>query len=82
MLLQPLDEFEWECELREADRKAAAYQEALEKYKDTPDRDKRVAEAMGWDDSDEAKLDSVPGSINELTLPSMPFLKANLFYAA
>ena len=50
---QPLDEFEWEQELREADRKAAAYQEALEKHKDSPDRDKLIAEAMGWDSEDE-----------------------------
>lgn len=55
--LAPLDEFEWEHELREADRKAAAYQEALEKYRDAPDRDKRVAEAMGWDDNDEIGVD-------------------------
>ena len=54
--LQPLDEFEWERELREADRKAAAYQEALEKYRDCSDRDRLVAEAMGWDDSDETDL--------------------------
>lgn len=55
--LQALDEFEWERELREADRKAAAYQEALEKYRDSPDRDRRVAEAMGWEDGDDADLD-------------------------
>ncbi|MGK0188987.1 MAG: hypothetical protein ACI9R3_004803, partial [Verrucomicrobiales bacterium] len=55
--MQPLDEFEWEHELREADRKAAAYQEALEKYKDTPDRDKRMAEAMGWDDNEDIDAD-------------------------
>lgn len=55
--LEPLDEFEWERELREADRKAAAYQEALEKYKDSPDRDKLVAGAMGWEDADDLDLD-------------------------
>ncbi len=55
--LEPLDEFEWERELREADRKAAAYQEALEKYKDSPDRDKLVAGAMGWDDADDLDVD-------------------------
>ncbi|MEZ5326502.1 MAG: hypothetical protein R3F19_15750 [Verrucomicrobiales bacterium] len=55
--LEPLDEFEWERELREADRKAAAYQEALEKYKDAPDRDKLVAGAMGWDEADDLDVD-------------------------
>jgi hypothetical protein len=55
--MEPLDEFEWERELREADRKAAAYQEALEKYRNSPERDRLVAEAMGWEDGDEADLD-------------------------
>lgn len=55
--LEPLDEFEWERELREADQKAAAYQEALEKYKDSPDRDKLVSDAMGWDENDKIDAD-------------------------
>ena len=55
--VEPLDEFEWERELREADRNAAAYQEALEKYKDSPDRDKLVAGAMGWEDADDLDMD-------------------------
>ncbi len=49
----PLDEFEWEQELRDADRRAEAYQEAFEKYKDHPDRERLIAEALGWDDDDD-----------------------------
>lgn len=56
-----LDEFEWEQELRDADRRAEAYQEAFEKYREHPDRERLIAEALGWeegidpdfDDSDE-----------------------------
>ena len=47
---EELDEFEWEQELREADRRAEAYQEAYEKYKDHPDCERLIAEALGWDD--------------------------------
>ncbi len=48
---EPLNEFEWEQELREADRRAEAYQEAFDRYKDYPEKDKErlIAEAMGWD---------------------------------
>ena len=35
----PLNEFEWEQELRDADRRAEAYQEAFEKYRDHPERE-------------------------------------------
>jgi hypothetical protein len=45
----PLDEFEWEQELRDADRRAEAYQEAFDRYKDHPERERLIAEAMGWD---------------------------------
>lgn len=47
---EPLDEFEWEQELRDADRRAEAYQEAFEKYRDHPEREKMIAAALGWDD--------------------------------
>lgn len=47
---EPLDEFEWEQELREADRRAEAYKEALEKYRDHPEREKMIAAALGWED--------------------------------
>jgi hypothetical protein len=47
---EPLNEFEWEQELRDADRRAEAYQEALEKYRDHPEREKMIAAALGWDD--------------------------------
>jgi hypothetical protein len=46
---EPLNEFEWEQELREADRRAEAYQEAFDRYKDHPERERLIAEAMGWD---------------------------------
>ena len=46
---EPLNEFEWEQELREADKRAMAYQEASDRYKDSPDRERLIAEAMGWD---------------------------------
>ncbi|MGI8604692.1 MAG: hypothetical protein ACR2OZ_17105 [Verrucomicrobiales bacterium] len=45
-----LNEFEWEQELREADRRAAAYQEAFEKYKDHPERERMIAEALHWEE--------------------------------
>lgn len=45
----PLDEFEWEQELRDADRRAEAYGEAFDRYRDHPDRERLIAEAMGWD---------------------------------
>jgi hypothetical protein len=44
-----LNEFEWEQEFREADRRAAAYQEAFDRYRHHPERERMIAEAMGWD---------------------------------
>ena len=49
----PLNEFEWEQELRDADRRAEAYQEAFEKYRDHPEREKMIATALGWHEEDE-----------------------------
>lgn len=49
----PLNEFQWEQELREADKRAEAYQEAFDRYKDSPDRERLIAEAMGWDAEEE-----------------------------
>lgn len=48
---RPLDEFEWEERLKESDRITDAYMEALDKYRDHPDQEQMVAEAMGWDQS-------------------------------
>jgi hypothetical protein len=45
----PLDEFEWEKLLRQSDQITDHYLEALEKFRDDPDCDRRVAESMGWD---------------------------------
>jgi hypothetical protein len=46
--LEPLNEFEWEQELRDGDRRAEAYQEAFDRYHDHPERERLIAEAMGW----------------------------------
>jgi len=46
---EPLDEFEWERLLRKSDQITDQYLEALEKFRDDPECDRRVAEAMGWD---------------------------------
>ena len=46
---EPLNEFEWEQELRDADRRAEAYQEAFDRYRDHPQRERLIAEAMGWE---------------------------------
>ena len=61
---EPLNEFEWEQELREADRRAEAYQEALEKYRDHPQREQMIAAALGWKDeaddpADDAAADAL-----------------------
>lgn len=46
---QPMDEFQWERLLRESDEMTERYLEALEKYRDDPDRDRLLAEEMGWE---------------------------------
>lgn len=53
--LDPLDEFEWEQELRDADRRTEAYHEAFEKYRDHPDRERLIAEALGWEIPEDAE---------------------------
>ena len=45
----PLDEFEWERFMKEADARTEKYGRLLEKYIDHPDRDQIVAREMGWD---------------------------------
>ncbi len=47
---RPMDEHEWERFLRECDKRTERYGELLDKYQDHPDRDRIVAEKMGWDD--------------------------------
>lgn len=42
------DEHRWEEFFREADKQTDLYIQLLEKYMDHPDRDKIVAEEMGW----------------------------------
>jgi len=61
----PLDEFEWEQELRDADRRAEAYQEAFEKYRDHPQREKMIAAALGWDDEPEDEAAEASSMLND-----------------
>jgi len=49
----PKDEFEWELFLRASDRRAMKLGELMEKYKDSPDRDRLIAKAMGWKEIEE-----------------------------
>lgn len=65
---EPLNEFEWEQELREADRRAEAYQEALEKYRDHPEREKMIAAALGWDDEPDDEEAEADASLREALL--------------
>ncbi|CAN5178732.1 hypothetical protein BH23VER1_BH23VER1_36650 [soil metagenome] len=46
---EPLDEFEWEQELRDADARVDRYQEALKKYEDHVDRERMLDQVMGWE---------------------------------
>jgi hypothetical protein len=62
---EPLDEFEWEEELRDADRRAEAYQEAFEKYRDHPQRERLIAEALGWDDGGDEPEDVPEEAVDE-----------------
>lgn len=77
---EPLNEFEWEQELREADRRAEAYQEAFDRYKDHPERERLIAEAMGWDPEEVEELGEelteVPGSM-QMEDPQMLMENAN-----
>ena len=57
----PLDEFEWEQELREGDRRAEAYFEACDRYRDHPERERLIAEAMG------VEMDEMEEMKNQLT---------------
>ncbi len=76
-----LNEFEWEQELRDADRRAEAYQEAFDKYKDHPERERMISEALGWDDEDdddeeegaaEGDAESLEDAIEVDALPPFP----------
>lgn len=44
------DEFRWEEFMREADKRTDKFAALFEKYRDHPDRDKIIAEEMGWGD--------------------------------
>jgi hypothetical protein len=47
------DEYQWENFLQQQDRNTEKYFGLLEKYLDHPDRDKLIAQEMGWDNSDD-----------------------------
>ncbi|HWB05857.1 MAG TPA: hypothetical protein VG796_22740 [Verrucomicrobiales bacterium] len=66
---QPLNEFQWEQELRDADRRAEAYQEAFDRYKDHPDRERLIAEAMGWDPEE---VDELTDELSEVSANMQP----------
>jgi len=69
---EPLNEFEWEQELRDADRRAEAYQEAFDRYRDHPHRDKMIAEAMGWDPSEVDEITEELSEVAEAMQPDDP----------
>jgi len=50
---EPKDEFEWELFLRASDRRTTKLGEVLEKYHNSPDRDRLIARAMGWTEIEE-----------------------------
>ncbi|MCH8569519.1 MAG: hypothetical protein LAT67_14700 [Balneolales bacterium] len=54
-----MDEHEWEALFRESDRRTDNYIKLLEKYRDDPDRDKKIEVEMGWnkptEEEDESK---------------------------
>lgn len=43
------DEFTWEQTLQETDRQVDAYQKAIERYADHPEKERMIAEEMGWE---------------------------------
>jgi len=69
---EPLNEFEWEQELRDADRRAEAYQEAFDRYRDHPQRDRLIAEAMGWDPSELEEITDELSEVAEAMQPDDP----------
>ena len=72
----PLNEFEWEQELRDADRRAEAYQEAFDRYRDHPDRERLIAEAMGWDPDE---LEELTDELSEVSSNMQPDDAQTLF---
>lgn len=69
---EPLNEFEWEQELRDADRRAEAYQEAFDRYQDHPDRERLICEAMGWDPEEVEELTDELSEVAEAMQPDDP----------
>lgn len=63
---RPMDEFEWERFMREADACGERYGELLEKYMDHPERDRIIAREMGWDQVEKALEDLGVGRLDSL----------------
>lgn len=61
----PLNEFEWEQELREVDRRAEAYAEACDRYHNHPQRERLIAEAMGWEPEDIEEMSRHLASVSD-----------------
>jgi hypothetical protein len=62
------DEYQWERFLQQQDRNTEKYFGLLEKYIDHPDRDKIIAQEMGWESFDEdrdAEWDEEAGNFCE-----------------
>lgn len=51
------DEYQWEKFLQQQDRNTEKYFGLLEKYIDDPDRDRIIANEMGWEPADEEQED-------------------------
>jgi len=66
--VQHLDEFAWEALIKDADRAAEKYSRLMEKYEETPDRDRLIAQEMGWVWFEKAADETVENYEN--TLPS------------
>jgi hypothetical protein len=62
---RPMDEFEWEKQLRESDELADKHMELWEKYLEHPDRDRIIAREMGWTWLDDALDADERGAFNE-----------------
>ncbi|HEX7194232.1 MAG TPA: hypothetical protein VF207_04625 [Chthoniobacterales bacterium] len=61
----PKDEFEWELFLRASDRRVTKLGELMEKYHDSPDRDRLIARAMGWTEIEELLAAEAESDIEE-----------------
>jgi hypothetical protein len=77
-----MNEFEWEQFMRRSDTRGERYGEILEKYMNTPDRDRKSAQLMGWDWLNDALDSAGVDSVSDIEIkaehkstfnPSLPF---------